>query len=368
MGREGRADHYRMIDLEIPPDRNAIEVTVFGPGYGECIILHIGNGNWIIVDSCLNDKSSPVALDYLRNLGLNPAEVVRLIVATHWHDDHIKGIGKLVEICDGADFCCASVLCTKELLAMVGAVSGRPMSQSGSGLQELYTVMSLLAERRSNPKHALANRRIFYTDNCEIWSLSPFDRDYTTFLRKLDSLIPKESETKRRISSLTPNRVSVVLLFKIDDTAILLGSDLEGRGWLEILDSQERPRAKASVFKVPHHGSQNSHQDRVWNEMLDRSPVAVVTPWRRGSQSLPKPSDVRRVLSYTPKAYATATVEDSVRRSLRRRGMVGRTIRESGIEIRRLNVTAGMIRLRKQIGSESDWGIELVRPGIQLGS
>ena len=250
---------------------------------------------------------------------------------------------------------------------MVGAVSGRQMSQSGSGLQELYTVMSLLAERRSSPKHAFANRRVFCTDNCEIWSLSPFDKDFTTFLQMLDRLIPKEYEAKRRISSLTPNKVSVVLLFKIDDTAILLGSDLEGRGWLEILGSQERPRTNASVFKVPHHGAQNAHQDRVWNEMLDHEPVAVVTPWRRGAQSLPKQSDVRRILSFTPKAFATATEQDSIRRPVRRSGMVGRTIRESGIEIRRLNVTDGLIRLRKKIGAESDWGIEMVRPAIQLG-
>ena len=98
-----------MTALESPPDGNVLEVTVIGPGYGECIILHIGNGNWVIVDSCLNNKSSPVALDYLRSLALNPGGVVRLVVATHWHDDHIKGIGKLVEVCDNADFCCASV-------------------------------------------------------------------------------------------------------------------------------------------------------------------------------------------------------------------------------------------------------------------
>ena len=100
--------------------------------------------------------------------------------------------------------------------------------------------------------------------------------------------------------------------------------------------------------------------------MLEHEPVAVVTPWRRGTQSLPKQSDVRRILSFTSKAFTTATEQESTRRPVRRSGMVDRTIRESGIEIRRLNVTDGMIRLRKKIGSKSDWRIELVRPAYQL--
>ena len=366
MGREGSSAIGRMTASESPPDLSVCELTVVGPGYGECIIIHIGNGNWVIVDSCLNDESRPVALSYLQSMGLDPSEVVRLIVATHWHDDHIRGISRLVEVCESADFCCASAVCTKELLAMVGALSSRPFSESGSGLQELYQIMSLFLERTSSPLRAISNRLVLNQDGCEIWSLSPFDKDFDSFLLELDRLIPKENETKRRIASLTPNKVAIVLLVKFDDTSILLGSDLERQGWLGILEIRERPQSRSSVFKIPHHGSTNAHEDRVWTEMLDPEPIAAVTPWHKGGRSLPTADDVRRVLSFTSRAYATVAPENLTRRPVRRSGMVDKTIRESGINIRRLSTSSGIVRLRKEICKQSDWDIELIGPAYQL--
>ncbi|MDE0684333.1 MAG: MBL fold metallo-hydrolase [Candidatus Poribacteria bacterium] len=358
-----------VIPLGIPPAHNMMEVTLVGPGYGECIILHIGNGSWVIVDSCLSADSRPAALAYFQDLGLNPSEVVRLIVATHWHDDHIRGMGKLVEVCNNAMFCCASALRKQEFLAMMDATASRPMSQVGSGMQEFYKVRSLLEERFSKPVFAIANRRIFSQDNCEIWSLSPFDKEVDSFLQGIDHLRPQARETKRRIPTLTPNKVAVVLLIKIGNTAVLLGADLEGSGWLEILDAPERPSCKASFFKVPHHGSQNAHEDRVWNEMLHSDPIAALTPWRRGGRSLPTESDVKRVLSFTRKAYATAPRDISSHKPARNRNRtVVRTIREVSRRISRIVQPPGMIRLRKEFGSQTDWNIETFESACQLAN
>ena len=56
----------------VPPKHNVMEVTLVGPGYGECILLHIGNGSWVIVDSCIGADSRPAALAYLQDMGLDP--------------------------------------------------------------------------------------------------------------------------------------------------------------------------------------------------------------------------------------------------------------------------------------------------------
>ena len=50
----------------------------------------------------------------------DPDQDVALIVATHWHDDHIRGIARLVELCTDARFYCASALCGEESLTLVG--------------------------------------------------------------------------------------------------------------------------------------------------------------------------------------------------------------------------------------------------------
>ena len=351
----------------VPPKHNVMEVTLVGPGYGECILLHIGNGSWVIVDSCIDEDSRPAALAYLHDMGLDPPEVVHLIVTTHWHDDHIRGMGELVETCDDATFCCASALRKQEFLAMMDAIASRPMSQVGSGMQELYKVRSLLEERSAKPVFAIANRRIFSRDSCEIWSLSPFDKEVDSFLQAIDHLRPQERETKRRTPTLTPNKIAVVLLIKVGDTAILLGSDLEGRGWLDILAAHERPDCKASVFKVPHHGSQNAHEDRVWSEMLHSEPIAALAPWKKGGRSLPTESDVKRILSFTRKAYATAPFGLPSRKPIRRRDRaVERTIREASKRISHVAPSPGMIRLRRKFGSQPDWDIETFAPAYQL--
>jgi hypothetical protein len=54
--------------LSKPPEADEIEVSVFGPGFGESIVAHLTRGAWITVDSCLDKETlSPAARELLRN-------------------------------------------------------------------------------------------------------------------------------------------------------------------------------------------------------------------------------------------------------------------------------------------------------------
>ena len=71
-----------------PPQADQIEISLFGPGFGECCLIHLGSGQWVVIDSCLHsDTGEPAALYYLRQISVEPADTIRLIIATHWHDD-----------------------------------------------------------------------------------------------------------------------------------------------------------------------------------------------------------------------------------------------------------------------------------------
>jgi hypothetical protein len=61
------------------PAKGELEITLFGPGYGESIALHVGAGAWVLVDSCIDGAGEPKALQYLTDLGVDPARDVRLI-------------------------------------------------------------------------------------------------------------------------------------------------------------------------------------------------------------------------------------------------------------------------------------------------
>ncbi|MDE2741111.1 MAG: MBL fold metallo-hydrolase [Gemmatimonadota bacterium] len=349
-----------------PPDEDEFEVVLFGPGYGESIVLHIGSGCWVIVDSCINDEGNPRALEYLESIGVDPAQAVDLVVATHWHDDHICGMTRLVEVCSKANFCCANALLNKEFLTAVDALEGRHLSESGSGVREIHRVFTSLESKASCPTFATANRVIHARGKCEIRSLSPSDAVFRNFLQSIGNLFPSENRTKTRISSVTPNDTSVVLWIGIDDIAVLLGSDLEKRGWVEILQSGKWPTGKASVFKVPHHGSKSAYEPDVWNRMLESNPVAVLAPWRKGGRVLPSQCDVRRILAHTTNAYATASTGLSAPSQVRRHSMVDRTIRSTGIGLRQLVMSPGAIRLRRPLGSRGGWKIEIFGSACKL--
>ena len=308
-----------MISKRAPPEDRECEINLIGPGYGECVVLHIGGGAWVVVDSCV-DAQGPRALQYLESIGLDPAQAVALIVATHWHDDHMRGMSKLVQVCNRAE---------------------------------------------SKPTFALANRRIFAQGPCEIWSLSPSDSAFQNFLARVGSLMPKAGQAKIRLPSLSPNRVAVVLWIRVEDVVMLLGSDMESQGWMEILQSGERSTDKASVFKVPHHGSAGADHPSVWRRLLVTDPYAMLTPWRRGGQALPTRDDARRILSHTVNAYATSGKLWS-RQQSHRPSAVEKTIRSAGVTLRTHATSAGMVRLRRPLGSQVPWQVEKFGPACHL--
>ena len=138
---------------------------------------------------------------------------------------------------------------------------------------------SRLREAGSVPTWAVANRRLFSRGACEIWSLAPADDAFVGFLRDLSRLVPETGQAETRIPSLSPNGVAVVLWITVGEIVVLLGSDLERGGWSTVVQDVARPVGRASVFKVPHHGSGSAHEPDVWEHMLDSEPFAVITPF-----------------------------------------------------------------------------------------
>lgn len=269
------------------PRPDEIEVSLLGPGYGESIVVHMGGGEWMVVDSCTGRDGEPAALDYLDRIGVDPRSAVKMIVATHWHDDHTMGMGRMVEECTSARFCCAAALRDKELLAVVDGLAGKTGFQMSNGAREIRAVFSRLAERGTPPVWAMASRRVFQSAKCAVWSLSPGDETVERFLRSIGSLISTQQVSPRRVLPPSPNELSIVLWVECLGAIALLGADLEKSGWTAVVGEPTRPGGRASVFKVPHHGSVTADAPEVWHRMLEPEPFAVLAPWRRGGQGAP---------------------------------------------------------------------------------
>ena len=330
-----------------------LEVSVIGPGRGECVVLHLGDNKWCIVDSCTSrDSSEAVAIEYLASFKTQALQRVELVVATHWHDDHVRGLASLIQAAPSANFCCSMALRSNIFATLVSAeLEG---IQRDTGVKEFAAILGVSAKPVS-PHWAIQDRVLLddlsgqnHPFPTRIESLSPSDTTVTAALQGLSKYLPKAGETQRRIAPPPgPNDISVVLWVTAGDLRVLLGADLEHTnrhtdGWIAVLNSHRDPK-RAALIKVPHHGSKNADHPDVWNQMLEKDPIAVVTPFVGGNVRLPERSDLTRLASRTTRLYCTSSgsgkepSRDSLVNKIMKEQLKGRQVLEG---------KAGHVRLR----------------------
>lgn len=86
----------------IPNSNEFLIVVLGGPSEGESIVVHLGDNRWMIIDSG-KVGNDVMAVKYFVDNGI-PFENVDIIVCTHWHADHVYGIGDILTKCENAKF------------------------------------------------------------------------------------------------------------------------------------------------------------------------------------------------------------------------------------------------------------------------
>lgn len=348
------------------PSADECEVSVFGPGYGEGILIHLGNNEWMVIDSCIDPATDrPVSLDYLEAIDVDPATAVKVILATHWHDDHIAGLDDVVIASPNASFFFSSALKTVEFLTMIKAADQDSLIIS-SGSSVFSRIITAFEERvknnnRPGPQAASAYMILWRDGANRVEALSPGADAYERSLREIASLMPEVKTAKRRLVNRPLNETSVVALVVFGDCISLLGADLQElgspvRGWSEIIESDRRPRVRAKVFKVPHHGAANAHHPGIWTDLLDENPIAVLTPFIKGLVSLPTEEDRARVRALSDQSFVTNP--SSRRTPPRRTKVVEKLLRQRKHPIIPLNGDMGQVRCRKVLNSDIPWSVE----------
>ncbi len=333
--------------LYSPPNVDEVELSIFGNSFGESILIHLGNNEWIVVDSFIDYLNKrAVALNYLDKIKIDYS-AVKAIVATHWHDDHIRGLSEVMVSCKNAEFICSSAIKSKDFREFI--FSDSDLIEGRSGNYELRKILEELAKRKGTAKFALENRILFNNQLYQIYSLSPSDHAMLLALKEITYLLPKEAQPRKGIPHIHPNHTGIVLLIVINGKGILLGADLEEKGdnrmgWTKIINSQERPKIKSDNFKIPHHGSVTAHHEGIWVSLLEKEPLSFLTSFIMGDRVLPKKADINRILSYTSNAWITTNPNER-KKSIKREPMIEKTIKQTVKYIRALP-DSGHIRIR----------------------
>jgi beta-lactamase superfamily II metal-dependent hydrolase len=324
------------------------------------VLLHLGDDDWCIVDSCLSrGLSDSVAIEYLNGFQREALKKVRLVVATHWHDDHIRGLASILREVPSASFFCSAALNTDNFFTLVGtAASG---VQGRSGVDEFASILGLIESKAhterekklASPGWATANRVLLNLPNqgrhfrATVTSLSPSDGTIKLAITDIGQLLPKTGERQRRITNQPANHTSVVLWVEAGPIRALLGADLEqtgqaAEGWTAVVGSHRDPQS-AAFIKVPHHGSANADCAEVWERMMLDNPIAVVTPFTGGSTRLPRESDLHRLSTRTSNLYCTA---EGAGKEPPRDSVVEKMMRQQLTERRVIEGQPGHVRVR----------------------
>ncbi len=361
-----------MPNLHNPPAIDEIEVSLFGPGFGEAVAVHLGFGRWLLVDSCYRTHSTePVSLSYLNELNVDVRNAVVLIIVTHWHSDHIAGISKIVDACESAKVAIPDALQCNEFFKLVELYRRRQMLQS-TGIHEFETLFSKLKERMKGPLRATRDKLLFAHSmgeqdphkRIEVFSLSPSDEDSLLAQLALSNVMPKGNDRPRRIPVPERNDASIALWIKSGQQRILLGADVESgaratTGWNAILaDAQCLAGQQASVFKVSHHGARSGHHPDIWTRLLLNHAIALVTPYNRGRVPLPTRIDMERLTSHTSNAFVTSRLSRKSYKPSSR--VVADQLRLFARKAEAIIKTDGHIRLRRAITeTQQEWRVEL---------
>lgn len=353
------------------PQLEEVEVSLLGPGTGEAVVLHLGAGDWIVIDSCMHrDTRENAVVEYLNLLRVEP-DKVRLLVASHAHDDHITDFANLVETFPKALVACSIATTAEEFFALLEQdVHFGELRHSV--YQEFNRIFDLMQMRRTgSPGYTYT----WAVETRELWrrsttaaaplagvkALSPSDVAVTRSKQAFASMAASAGKIPT-IPQHDPNELAVALWVEVGNVRILLGSDLKngpaGCGWTRVVTAALTNGERASVFKVPHHGDPRADHQGVWADLLEPKPTAVVAPYRPSHR--PRVEDLLRLCGRTDETYVTAHPGFRLTKGLSRTAAA--SLGDLALNVRETDRHAGHVRLRCRWDGLSPWSVELFPP------
>ncbi len=234
-------------------------VMVFGPGFGEAVVLRIPGGHWVLIDSCVIADQCPS----LQMLDLAGGEWSYALL-THPHFDHIRGFDRILD---------------RHRAGVVGCADPRVVewrewfdSLDADELLDMGLLEQVMAAIHTRWSGDVATRWLLRRGDSR-----PVGTANITVLHPDDALASLQPHPG-------PNRLSAAMLIEWERVRVLLGADVEQAEWDRIAEVYA-DLGDHHALKVPHHGSRGAihacyatgSRDRFW----------IVTPWNR-KRGLPR--------------------------------------------------------------------------------
>ena len=312
-----------------------------GSGYGESVVVKLYEHCWMVVDSCINPLTGdPLPLTYLEQNKIDTADV-KLVVCTHWHSDHIKGLDRVLDKCSCAEFVCA-LASDKEKFLQYVIFEARDEKKGFSATDIFYNCLCIERNRNGNVRIASQDRTLYKNDFCTVYSLSPSDITMQKFLRNIIEAC-EHNKSNCKIQEILPNDECIVLWLQINKKHLILGGDLEKNGWNMILDdSQIICGNKFDLIKIPHHGSETAYVEKLWANYAGHV-TAQVSSYNRAKNTLPRQNMLEKYFSLSDELYLTMSNNKKIAITKDRPKSIKKAIEQLNPSIKEIPYEFGLI-------------------------
>lgn len=279
-------------------------LLVFGPGHGEAMVVILPDGSLGVLDGCREPTNGDPVREFVAAcLAAEPTRRISFIGLTHPHEDHYRGLGRLIEEHDGIIERLWRTQLTSEQWGTAYIQYAEICEQNGdrvpvadelAGLQRVIGAfegrderLDVLGENREMLRRRIDGRWL------SVHSLAPSFNDVDRAQRQLLGHI----RTQQRVRH-DPNLTSAALLLTWGKAKMLLGGDLVcAHGGFQGWDTAARwVRGPVQVVKASHHASRLAQHWELWERMAPA--LTIVTPFRQAVLSQPpRPAEIRRLLA-----------------------------------------------------------------------
>lgn len=304
---------------------NDFQITLLGTGggYGESVVVKLCDQNWFVIDSCVNPYSKEILpLKYLEDNNVDLENDVKLIVCSHWHDDHIKGLDVLLDKCKNAKFVFAVIEDFPKYLKYLD-IDSRDDKGSSSTTTTFMHCMEIIKSRKGVIVSAQQDKLLMRIERprvkAEVFCLTPTDDMLKRFQQMLPEIFKDAAKSNIRLHPFEPNDIATVLMMEVNGHVAILGGDLEEdakyRQWTYILDNSVALDGKSfSMIKIPHHGSETGFSERLWTEFACDAVTACMTSFNHGKVHLPMDEMVERYKGLATYLYLTVANTQKITR------------------------------------------------------
>lgn len=293
-------------DLSLDPEW--LWLVVFGPGYGESIVVAVPGGHWMVVDSLQRDGEQGAFVPALRLLENHDAEL-SLAALTHPHRDHAGGFARLLD--------------RRRLDTPVGCVDAYLSDEPG------WRPSSDASRVKRQGAVDRALNRIDHIWKREPGSRWPLLAGSTRVLgdAQVEVIHPAKLPRNRPRD---PNRLSTPMRISWHGCELLLGADLPRSGWNAVArEFAEAGRlAEASLLKASHHGSTGAQHRVVTGDPPPGERPCVVTPFNSRAK-LPDYSDgqgIDRLLKTHSRVCVTSVPSGARGRAVKRASLMSQQV------------------------------------------